>query len=50
VDAILDHRDILIKPLDKFLSHVKGLGGITILGNGKVVPILDIDSILAEMS
>lgn len=50
VDAILDHRDILIKPLDKFLSHVKGLGGITILGNGRVVPILDIDSILAEMS
>lgn len=50
VDAILDHRDILIKPLDKFLSHVEGLGGITILGNGKVVPILDIDSVLTEMS
>jgi len=50
VDAILDQRDILVKPLDKFLSHAKGLGGITILDNGRVVPILDIDSILTELS
>jgi Chemotaxis protein histidine kinase and related kinases len=45
VDGVLDQRDILIKPLDRFLSDTIGIGGMTILGDGKVVPIIDINSL-----
>ncbi|VUT25858.1 MAG: chemotaxis protein CheA [Candidatus Methanolliviera sp. GoM_oil] len=45
VDGVLDQRDILIKPLDRFLSDIRGIGGMTILGDGKVVPIIDINSL-----
>ena len=45
VDGVLDQRDILIKPLDRFLSDIRGIGGMTILGDGKVILIIDINSL-----
>jgi len=45
VDGVLDQQDILIKPLDRFLSDTIGIGGMTILGDGKVVLIIDINSL-----
>lgn len=41
VDAILSQQDVVIKPLTETLQSIKGLGGATILGNGKVAFILD---------
>lgn len=42
VDAIKSQQDVVIKPLNEMLKSVEGLGGATILGNGKVAFILDV--------
>ncbi|GAA0686136.1 MULTISPECIES: chemotaxis protein CheA [Clostridium] len=44
VDAILEQREIAIKPLGKIISGLKEYMGATILMNGKVVLILDISA------
>ncbi len=46
VDAIEDQQEIVIKPLGKFLNKVKGFGGVTILGDGRVIPIIDVTTLL----
>jgi two-component system chemotaxis sensor kinase CheA len=40
VDEILGEQDGIVKNLGAQLSHVNNVAGTTILGNGKVVPIL----------
>lgn len=40
VDHILDEQEGIVKDLGLQLSHVNNIAGATILGNGKVVPIL----------
>ncbi len=45
-DAISDQQEIVIKPLTGFLSKIKGFSGVTILGDGRVVPIIDVTSLL----
>ncbi len=46
VDAITDQQEIVIKPLSSFLAKVRGFCGVTILGDGRVVPIIDVSSLL----
>ncbi|MBO8180973.1 MAG: chemotaxis protein CheA [Archaeoglobus sp.] len=45
-DAIAEQQEIVIKPLTGYLAKIKGFSGVTILGDGRVVPILDISSLL----
>lgn len=45
-DMISDQQEIVIKPLSGFLSKIKGFSGVTILGDGRVVPIIDVSSLL----
>ncbi|ADB58423.1 chemotaxis protein CheA [Archaeoglobus profundus] len=47
-DAITDQLEIVIKPLTSFLSKVRGFSGITILGDGRVVPIIDVSTLLGR--
>ena len=42
VDELIGQQDIVIKPLGKLLSKVRGVAGATILGDGKVALILDV--------
>ncbi|MEM3505320.1 MAG: chemotaxis protein CheA [Archaeoglobaceae archaeon] len=46
VDSIVDQQEIVVKPLTGFLSKVRGFSGVTILGDGTVVPIVDVSSLL----
>ena len=46
VDNLIGQQEIVIKPLGKYLSNIKYLSGATILGNGNVSLILDINSII----
>ncbi|ASJ02873.1 chemotaxis protein CheA [Thermococcus profundus] len=46
VDELLHKKDIVIKSLGKALSNLKGFAGATILGDGSVVLIVDINSLL----
>jgi two-component system chemotaxis sensor kinase CheA len=41
VDAILDRLEIVIKPLSALFKDTKGFSGATILGDGRVMLILD---------
>jgi two-component system chemotaxis sensor kinase CheA len=46
VDAIDDRREVVIKSLDQNLHPVRGLGGATILGDGSIALILDIEALV----
>ncbi|MBI3616825.1 MAG: chemotaxis protein CheW [Candidatus Omnitrophica bacterium] len=41
VDEFLKETEIIIKPLPHQFAHVKGISGVTILGDGRVALILD---------
>ena len=45
VDSLIDRHEIVIKAFDSTLKHVEGFSGATILGDGNVVPIIDIDGL-----
>ncbi|MBS4539868.1 chemotaxis protein CheA [Clostridium sp. D2Q-11] len=45
VDELLGQQEIVIKSLGKYLSNVKYLAGATILGNGNISLILDVNSL-----
>jgi chemosensory pili system protein ChpA (sensor histidine kinase/response regulator) len=40
-DEMLDSREIVVKPVGPQLSSIRGIAGATILGDGRVVMILD---------
>lgn len=45
VDSILDRQEIVIKPLGGYLSKIRGISGFTVLGNGRIIPVLDITTL-----
>ncbi len=46
VDRLLGQREIVIKSLGKYLSNIKSILGATILGDGRVALILDINHLI----
>ena len=46
VDAVLDEQEVLVKPLRKPLSRVRNIAGATVLGSGRVAPILHVADLL----
>lgn len=46
VDSLIGQQEIVIKPLGKYLSFIKHFSGATILGNGDVSLILDVNSLV----
>lgn len=46
VDRLLGEQEVVIKSISKYCGDLKGLSGATILGNGRVALILDVNSIL----
>ncbi len=49
VDAFCDSEEIVVKPLGRHLKACRGYAGATIMGDGKVVLILDVNN-LSEMA
>jgi two-component system chemotaxis sensor kinase CheA len=45
VDAILGQRQVVIKSFENNYRHIEGVAAATILGNGRVALILDIDGL-----
>lgn len=45
VDQIVDGRDLVLKSAGRHVKGIRGLSGVSVLGNGVVAPVLD----LAEM-
>lgn len=46
VDELIGQQEIVIKPLGKALSKIKIVSGATILGDGRVVLILDVNHLI----
>ena len=46
VDQIFEIQEVLAKPLGSQLSRVRNVAGATVLGNGSVVPILNVNDLL----
>jgi two-component system chemotaxis sensor kinase CheA len=46
VDDVVDEQQVLVKGLGKLLKRVKNISGATILGTGKVVPVLNIRDLI----
>ena len=50
VDSIIGQQEIVQKPLGKFFQNIKVVTGATILGDGKVSLILDVNALTLSMS
>ncbi|MFW6240781.1 MAG: response regulator, partial [Thermodesulfobacteriota bacterium] len=48
IDGLLGQREIVIKSTGSHLRHVRGISGVTIIGDGSVVPILNLPELLGE--
>ncbi|MDW8002868.1 MAG: chemotaxis protein CheA [Deltaproteobacteria bacterium] len=46
VDRVVGQEEVVIKPLGEFLGNIAGIGGATIRGDGRVILILDIASLV----
>jgi chemosensory pili system protein ChpA (sensor histidine kinase/response regulator) len=48
IDSLVGQKEIVIKSLGSHLRYVKGISGATIMGDGSVVPILNIDEFIGS--
>lgn len=46
IDEIISDQEVLVKPLGKQLSRIKNISGASILGSGKVVPVLNVPDLI----
>ena len=46
VDRIVDGRDLILKDPGRYVKKINGVGGIAILGDGIVAPLLDLAELL----
>lgn len=44
-DGVDEQEEVVIRPLEGILQDTEGLSGTTVLGNGNVVPIIDIQTL-----
>jgi len=49
VDTLEGEFQTVIKPLGRIFSHIKGIGGSTILGSGEVALILDVAGLIEQV-
>ncbi len=50
VEEVLTTEEVVIKPLAKPLDKINGILGAAILGNGELVPIIDMPALLKKVS
>jgi two-component system chemotaxis sensor kinase CheA len=50
VDRIIDEQEVLVKTLGPQLVRVRNVSGVTVIGSGKVVPILNVVDLVSSAS
>ncbi|QFY42370.1 chemotaxis protein CheA [Candidatus Methylospira mobilis] len=50
VDRLLGEFQTVIKPMGKLFSMIKGVGGFTILGSGKVALVIDVPGVVRQVA
>lgn len=48
VQAIVDSLALVVKPLGRYVPQLLGIAGATILGDGSVIPVLDLPALLRQ--
>jgi len=48
VDSLIGQQQIIVKPLGEFLANVRLISGATILSDGKVALIIDVNSVIQD--
>jgi chemosensory pili system protein ChpA (sensor histidine kinase/response regulator) len=46
VDELIDTHDLVMKSMGKYVKNIHGVAGATILGDGSLVPLLDLPELL----
>ncbi|OPY35384.1 MAG: chemotaxis protein CheA [Methanoregula sp. PtaU1.Bin051] len=46
VTVVEGKQEVVVKPLSGFIGNIRGISGLTILGDGDVVPVLDINTMI----
>ncbi len=46
VDLVEGKQEVVVKPLSSFIGNTRGVSGVTILGDGYVIPVLDVNTII----
>lgn len=49
-DELLGQQEVVIKSLGEYLGNIKGIAGSTILGDGRVIMIIDIADLISELT
>ena len=44
VDSLIELQEIMVKSMGEYMGEIKGIAGVSILGDGQVVLILDVPS------
>ena len=47
VDRLVDSRSVMVKNMGRYLPQVHGVSGVTLLGDGAIVPLLNVPELLA---
>ncbi len=50
VDGLVGQKEIVIKTLGKYLGNIEGIAGSTIMGDGKVVMIVDVAELVNKLT
>ncbi len=50
IDRLVGQKEIVIKSLGSHLRYVKGVSGVTIMGDGSVIPILNLEELLLSQT
>lgn len=48
VDRVQDSRELIVKSMGQYLQHVHGVSGASLLGDGTVVPILNVGELVSD--
>jgi two-component system chemotaxis sensor kinase CheA len=48
IDSVIGQQEIMIKPLAETMVNTKGYSGFTILGSGRVIPVLDLSHFINQ--
>lgn len=48
VESVVESRSVMVKTMGRYLSRVHGVSGVTLLGDGALVPLLNIPELLSK--
>ena len=46
VDVVEGKQEVVVKPLSRIIGNTRGVSGVTILGDGDVIPVLDVNTMV----